>query len=67
LLQLRDEHDNPLMTVRRTEIDLDSTTATVGRSDTVAASSDHDRTWTTAGAISCGDLTMQRDGVRAPY
>jgi hypothetical protein len=67
LLQQRDEQDNPLMTVRRTEIDLNGATATVGRSDTVPVSSDHDPAWTSAGAISCGDLTMLGDGVQAPY
>jgi len=67
LLQLRDEQDMPLLTVRRTEIDLNGATATIGRSDIVTATSDQDPAWTTAGGISCGDLTMQRDGVRAPY
>lgn len=67
LLQVRDEQDNPLMAVRRTEIDLNGATARIGRSDTVPVSSHQDPAWTTAGAISCGDLTMQRDGVRAPY
>ncbi len=66
LLQQRDERDNPLMTVRRTEIDLNGATATIGRSDTVTATSSQDPAWTTAGGISCGDLTMQRDGVQAP-
>jgi hypothetical protein len=43
------------MTWRRTEIDLNGATATIGRSDTVTATSD----------ISCGGLTMARDGVQA--
>jgi hypothetical protein len=67
LLQLRDEQDKPLWTVRRTEIDLNGSTATIGRSDTVAATSDQDPAWTIAGNISCGDLTIARDGVQTPY
>jgi hypothetical protein len=67
LLQLRDQQGQPLLTVRRTEIDLNDATATIGRSDTVTATSDQDPAWSTAGGISCGDLTMQRDGVEAPY
>jgi hypothetical protein len=63
LLQLRDEQDQPLWAVRRTEIQLNGTTATIGRSDTVTATSAQDPTWSTAGIISCGDLTMKRDGV----
>lgn len=65
LLQLRDERDEPLLSVRRTEIDLNGATATTGRSDTVVATSDRDPAWTSAARISCGDLTMQRDGVSA--
>jgi len=60
LLQLRDEQNRRLPTVRRTEIDLNGATATIGRSDTVPAMS-------RVGGISCGDLTMARDGVEAPY
>jgi len=65
LLQLKDQHGTPLLTVRRTEIDLDGATATIGRSDTVTATSVQDPAWSTAGDISCGDLTMARDGVQA--
>ena len=65
LLQVRDIHETPLLTVRRTEIDLNGTTATIGRSDTVTATSIQDPAWTSAGVISCGDLTMARDGVQA--
>jgi hypothetical protein len=57
LLQLRDEQNRRLPTVRRTEIDLNGATATIGRSDTVPVTSD------VRGGISCGDLTMARDGV----
>ncbi|MGE2816112.1 hypothetical protein ACQI5H_13365 [Mycobacterium heidelbergense] len=67
LLQLLDDQHNPLLTVRRTEIDLDGATATIGRSDTVTATSVQDPAWSTAGGISCGDLTMQLDGVEAPH
>lgn len=67
LLQLRDQEDKPLWIVRRTEIDLNGATATIGRSDAVTATSDQDPTWTTAGDISCGDLTIARDGVQEPY
>jgi hypothetical protein len=67
LLQLRDEQDKPLWAVRRTEIDLNGATATIGRSDTVTAMSNQDPAWRTAGIISCGDLTIARDGVQAPY
>jgi hypothetical protein len=44
-------------TWRRTEIDLNGATATIGRSDTVPATSD----------LSCGGLTMQKDGISEPY
>jgi hypothetical protein len=44
LLQLPDGS-----TVRRTEIDVNGATATIGRSDTVTATSDHDPAWTTGG------------------
>jgi hypothetical protein len=67
LLQLRNEQDEPLLMVRRTEIDLNGPLATFGRSDTVTATSEHDPAWTTASTISCGDATIARDGVAAPY
>jgi hypothetical protein len=60
LLQLRDEQNRRLPTVRRTEIDLNGATATIGRSDTVPTTS-------RVGGVSCGDATMARDGVSAPY
>jgi hypothetical protein len=53
--------------VRRTEIDLNGAWVTLGRSDTVTATSEQDPAWTTAADISCGDLTLTRDGVAAPY
>jgi hypothetical protein len=57
--------DDGRLSVRRTEIDLNGATATIGRSDVVAASSDQDPSWTTAHDISCGDRTIDQDGVRA--
>jgi hypothetical protein len=67
LLQLRDDQDRPLLAVRRTEIDLNGAWVTLGRSDTVTATSEQDPAWTTAADISCGDLTLTRDGVAAPH
>jgi hypothetical protein len=54
-------------TVSRTEIDLNGAWATIGRSDTVTATSDQDPVWTTAGMISCGDLTITKDGLQAHW
>lgn len=65
LLQLRDDQDRPLLAMRRTKIDLNGAWATVGRSDTVTATSEQDPAWTTAAEISCGDLTLEHDGVAA--
>jgi hypothetical protein len=62
LLQLGDGR-----TVRRAEIDLNGATATIGRSDTVTATSDQDPAWTTGGTISCGEETIDQDGVQAGY
>jgi hypothetical protein len=56
---------NGQLTVRRTEILLAGATANVGRSDTVTATSENDPAWITAHTISCGDLTIARDGLRA--
>ena len=67
LLRLRDDQGEPLLVVRRTEIDLNGPVATIGRSDTVTATSKQDPAWTTAAGINCGDLTMAGDGVAAPY
>jgi hypothetical protein len=52
--------------VSRTEIDLTGTVATIGRSDTVTATSAQDPAVTSAQTISCGDLTMSKDGVQQP-
>jgi hypothetical protein len=56
---------NGRLTVRRNEIDLNGATATIGRSDTVTATSDRDPAWTTAHTIICGDLTIAGDGLTA--
>ena len=65
LVALLPKDDDGQWTVHRTEIDLNGATATIGRSDTVAATSGEDPAWTTAHAISCGDLTIDRDGLPA--
>lgn len=53
-------------TVRRTEIVLNGATATLGRSDTVAAPSQQDPVVTAAQSITCGDQTIAEDGVQQP-
>jgi hypothetical protein len=53
-------------TVHRTEIDFAGATATPGRSDTIAAVSAQDPAVTEAQTISCGDLTITKDGVQQP-
>jgi hypothetical protein len=53
-------------TVRRTEVDLHGTLATIGQSDTVTATSAQDPAVTSAETISCGDLTISKDGVQQP-
>jgi hypothetical protein len=58
--------NNGLWTVRRTEIDLNGTLATIGASDTVTAASAQDPAVTSAQTISCGDLTLAKDGVQQP-
>jgi hypothetical protein len=67
LVELLPKNDNDQLTVRRTEIVLNGATATTGRSDTVTATSDQDPAWTTARTITCGDLTIDRDGLNAGY
>ncbi|PQM44171.1 hypothetical protein C1Y40_05671 [Mycobacterium talmoniae] len=52
--------------MRRTAIDLDGTTARVGRSDTVTADSAQDPVVASARTISCGDLSIDQDGVHEP-
>ena len=58
--------DTGQWTVRRTEIDLNGTVATIGPSDTVTATSAQDPAVTSAQTISCGDLTIGQDGVQQP-
>jgi hypothetical protein len=53
-------------TVRRTEIDLYGTLAKIGQSDTVTATSAQDPAVVSAQTISCGDLTISKDGVQQP-
>jgi hypothetical protein len=65
LVGLLGVQDGGRMSVRRTEIDLNGMTATIGRSDTVAASSDQDPAWTTAHDISCGDRSIGQNGLEA--
>jgi hypothetical protein len=52
--------------IRRTEIDLNRTLATIGQSDTVTATSAQDPALTSAQTISCGDLTLSKNGVQKP-
>ncbi|OBI98181.1 hypothetical protein [Mycobacterium asiaticum] len=49
-----------------TEIDLNGTVASTGRSDTLTAASAQDPVVTSAQTISCGDLTINQDGVQEP-
>jgi hypothetical protein len=58
--------DNGQWMIRRTEIDLNRTLATIGPSDTVMATSAQDPAVTSAQTISCGDLTLSKDGVQQP-
>jgi hypothetical protein len=58
--------DNGQWTVRRTEIELNGTLATIGESDTVAVGSAQDPAVTSAQTISCGNLTIAKDGVQQP-
>jgi hypothetical protein len=58
--------NNGPWTVCRTEIDLNGTLATIGPSDTVTAASAQDPAVTSAQTISCGDLTLSKDGVQQP-
>jgi len=51
-------------TIRRTEIDLNGTLATIGQADTVTATSAQDPAVSTAQTITCGTLTISKDGVQ---
>ncbi|QLL08226.1 hypothetical protein [Mycobacterium vicinigordonae] len=66
LVALQALDDGVQWTVRRTEINLDGTRATTGRSDTLTAASPQDPEVTSAHTISCGNLTIDQDGVQQP-
>jgi hypothetical protein len=66
LVALQAALENGQWTVRRTEVDFAGTVATTGRSDSVTAVSAQDPAVTSAQTISCGDLTIGKDGVQQP-
>lgn len=66
LVGLRAANQDGQWTVRRTEINLNGTLATIGSSDTVTAASAQDPAVVSAQTISCGDLTISKDGVQQP-
>jgi hypothetical protein len=66
LVGLQAVEDGGQWTVRRTEINLNGTLATIGRSDVVTANSAQDPAVTSAQTISCGELTIGKDGVQQP-
>ncbi|OBK14792.1 hypothetical protein [Mycobacterium asiaticum] len=66
LVGLQALQDGGQWTVRRTEIDLNGILASTGRSDTISAASAQDPVVTTAQTISCGNLTINQDGVQEP-
>jgi hypothetical protein len=53
-------------TIRRTEIDLNGTVATIGRSDTITAGSASDPAVRAAQTITCDGLSIDQDGVEEP-
>jgi hypothetical protein len=57
---------NSQRTIRRTEIDLDGTVASTGRSDSVTASSAQDPAVIAAQTITCDSVNIDQDGVREP-
>jgi hypothetical protein len=64
LVGLRASNQDGQWTVRRTEIDLNGTLATIGVSDTVTATSAQDPAVVSAQTISCGETTINKDGVQ---
>ncbi len=66
LVGLRASNEDGQWTLRRTEIDLNGTLATIGESDTLTATSAQDPAVVSARTISCGDLTISKDGVQQP-
>jgi hypothetical protein len=66
LVGLQAVNNAGLWTVHRTEVKVNGTLATVGQSDIVTATSPQDPAVTSAQTISCGDLTIGKDGVQQP-
>ena len=66
LVTLQAVQNNGQWTVRRTQVNINGTSASTGQSDTVAAFSADDAAVTSAETISCGDLTIGKDGVQQP-
>lgn len=64
LVGLQAVEDGGQWSVRRTEIDMNGTLATIGRSDVVPATSAQDPAVVSAQTISCGNLTIGQDGVQ---
>lgn len=58
--------DDGRWTIRRTQIDLNGTVATIGRSDTVTADSAQDPAVKAAQTITCYGLRIDQDGVQEP-
>lgn len=63
LAGLRAPPQDDRWTIRRTEIDLDGTVATIGRSDTVTAGTAADPAVIAARTITCDGLSINQDGV----
>jgi hypothetical protein len=66
LVALQALESGGLWTVRRTEVDLTGNRAATGLSDTLTATSEQDPVVTTAQTISCGDVSINQDGVQEP-
>lgn len=66
LVALQALSSGDLWTVRRTEIDLNGLRASTATSDTLTATSARDPVVTTAQTISCGDVSIEQDGVQEP-
>jgi len=56
----------PDFAVNRTEVDLNGTTALLGRSDTVTGTSAQDPLVLAANTITCGEQAIGKDGVQQP-
>jgi hypothetical protein len=66
LVALQALPQNSQWTIRRTEIDLNGSVASNGRSDTVTAGSAQDPAVSAAQTITCGGLSIDQDGVQEP-